>query len=218
MKLTKMPSRNTSDEVLVLALSIGRSGVSSDALYPPTTTAVVTRGTLASEPMHHLSSPVMAIETTSLRYATSALSGIAIPGPSTPRNAPYASAIPPVHEASMSNSSSSIDLLVMQSPIYQSHFRSARAPPPDSPVCIGHGLDAPAIGVLSTLVLPTVFGLFIWVSLLSGLSRSVYQPLSKLLFAILRPRYRQVYGLREWFPPQGCVVIDRVYKHTSIVY
>ncbi|KAH9835893.1 uncharacterized protein C8Q71DRAFT_870275, partial [Rhodofomes roseus] len=50
--------------------------------------------------------------------------------------------------------------------------------------CIGHGLDAPAIGVLSTLVLPTVIGLVIW-----------------LLFATLRPRYRQVYGLREWFPP-----------------
>ncbi|KZT74967.1 hypothetical protein DAEQUDRAFT_659370 [Daedalea quercina L-15889] len=74
----------------------------------------------------------------------------------------------------------------MQPTIGQSHLRLARAPPPDSPVCIGHGLDAPAIGVLSTLVLPTVIGLSLW-----------------LLFAILRPRFRQVYGLREWFPPQS---------------
>lgn len=145
----------------MLALSAGRSGVSSDALYPPSTT--VTRESLASDLMHDLSPPIMAIETTSLRYATSALAGIAIPSPSTPRNAPYASAIPSVHGPSMYNTSS-IDLLVMQPTIYQSHFRSARAPPPDSPVCIGHGLDAPAIGVLSTLVLPTVIGLSIWVS------------------------------------------------------
>ncbi|PCH34029.1 hypothetical protein WOLCODRAFT_113020 [Wolfiporia cocos MD-104 SS10] len=63
---------------------------------------------------------------------------------------------------------------------------SARAPTLDQPVCIGHGLDVPALGVLSTLVLPTVIGLCIW-----------------LLFAIFRPRYRQVYGLREWFVRQG---------------
>ncbi|EED80495.1 predicted protein, partial [Postia placenta Mad-698-R] len=52
--------------------------------------------------------------------------------------------------------------------------------------CIGHGLDVPALGVLSTIVVPTAVGLCIW-----------------LLFAILRPRYRQVYALREWFVPQG---------------
>ncbi|KAI0962461.1 hypothetical protein AcV7_001301 [Taiwanofungus camphoratus] len=56
----------------------------------------------------------------------------------------------------------------------------------DQPICIGDGLDVSSIGLLSTLVLPTVVGLLIW-----------------LLFAIIRPRFRQVYGLREWFVPQG---------------
>ncbi|KAI0651968.1 hypothetical protein C8Q79DRAFT_1018843 [Trametes meyenii] len=54
------------------------------------------------------------------------------------------------------------------------------------PVCIGDGVDTYSLGLLSTLVVPTVFGLLIW-----------------LLFAILRPRYRQVYGLREWFVQQS---------------
>ncbi|KAJ3557112.1 hypothetical protein NM688_g1642 [Phlebia brevispora] len=54
-----------------------------------------------------------------------------------------------------------------------------------NPVCIGQGLDAQSIGLLSTLVIPSVVGIAIW-----------------LVFAILRPRYRQVYGLREWFVQQ----------------
>ncbi|KAI0669781.1 hypothetical protein C8Q78DRAFT_976437 [Trametes maxima] len=54
------------------------------------------------------------------------------------------------------------------------------------PVCIGDGVDTYSLGLLSTLVVPTVIGLLIW-----------------LLFAILRPRYRQVYGLREWFVQQS---------------
>ena len=166
-------SWNTSDENLVLPLSVGRSGVSSDALYPPTTTAVTTRESLASDPMRDLSSPVMSIETPSLRYTPSALSENVIPSPSSSRDAPYASMIPSPHESSMYNASS-IDWLTMQPTLYQSHFRSARAPPPDPPVCIGHGLDAPAIGVLSTLVLPTVIGLSVWVSLLISL-RSAYR-------------------------------------------
>ena len=166
-------SWNTSDENLVLPLSVGRSGVSSDALYPPTTTAVTTRESLASDPMRDLSSPVMSIETPSLRYTPSALSANAIPSPSSSRDASYTSMIPSPHESSMYNASS-IDWLTMQPTLYQSHFRSARAPPPDPPVCIGHGLDAPAIGVLSTLVLPTVIGLSVWVSLLISL-RSAYR-------------------------------------------
>ncbi|KAA1467838.1 hypothetical protein DENSPDRAFT_770262 [Dentipellis sp. KUC8613] len=52
-------------------------------------------------------------------------------------------------------------------------------------VCIGHGIDASADGILSTLVLSSVVGLIFWV-----------------LFGILRPRFRQVYGLREWFVQQ----------------
>ncbi|TBU34797.1 hypothetical protein BD311DRAFT_650048 [Dichomitus squalens] len=55
-----------------------------------------------------------------------------------------------------------------------------------NPVCIGHGVDATSLGLLSTLVVPSVVGLLIW-----------------LLFAFLRPRYRQVYGLREWFVQQS---------------
>ncbi|THH33123.1 hypothetical protein EUX98_g1076 [Antrodiella citrinella] len=53
-------------------------------------------------------------------------------------------------------------------------------------VCIGDGLDASSIGLLSTVLIPTAIGLLLW-----------------LLFAIIRPRYRQVYGLREWFVQPG---------------
>ncbi|KAI0319045.1 hypothetical protein OF83DRAFT_1170563 [Amylostereum chailletii] len=52
-------------------------------------------------------------------------------------------------------------------------------------VCLGHGLDASVDGLLSTIVLSSVIGLLLW-----------------LLFAMLRPRFRQVYGLREWFVPE----------------
>lgn len=51
-------------------------------------------------------------------------------------------------------------------------------------VCLGSGMDMQAKGVVATLVLPTALGLLVW-----------------LLFAILRPRFRQVYALREWFIP-----------------
>ncbi|KAI0785000.1 hypothetical protein C8Q75DRAFT_777072 [Abortiporus biennis] len=54
------------------------------------------------------------------------------------------------------------------------------------PVCIGDGLDASSIGLISVVVLPTAIGLLLW-----------------LLFAFIRPRYRQVYGLREWFVNQN---------------
>ncbi|TFY70914.1 hypothetical protein EVG20_g2098 [Dentipellis fragilis] len=52
-------------------------------------------------------------------------------------------------------------------------------------VCIGNGIDASADGILSTLVLSSVVGLICWVT-----------------FGVLRPRFRQVYGLREWFVQQ----------------
>lgn len=45
-----------------------------------------------------------------------------------------------------------------------SDILTARAAVPDQPVCIGHGLDVVSLGVLSTIVLPTVIGLVIWVS------------------------------------------------------
>lgn len=47
---------------------------------------------------------------------------------------------------------------------------------------MGAGLDASSEGVLASLVFSSAIGLLIW-----------------LIFAILRPRFRQVYGLREWF-------------------
>lgn len=49
-------------------------------------------------------------------------------------------------------------------------------------MCIGHGLDASADGLLATIILPSAIGLLLW-----------------LVFAIIRPHYRQIYGLREWF-------------------
>ncbi|KAI0328490.1 hypothetical protein GY45DRAFT_1355089 [Cubamyces sp. BRFM 1775] len=54
------------------------------------------------------------------------------------------------------------------------------------PVCIGDGVDSYSLGLLTAVVVPSVIGLLIW-----------------LFFAILRPRYRQVYGLREWFVQQS---------------
>ncbi|KAK7029822.1 MPN domain-containing protein [Favolaschia claudopus] len=46
--------------------------------------------------------------------------------------------------------------------------------------------DASSNGLLASIIIPSLIGLLIW-----------------LLFAILRPRFRQLYGLREWFVEQG---------------
>ncbi|KAF7373376.1 MPN domain-containing protein [Mycena sanguinolenta] len=54
-----------------------------------------------------------------------------------------------------------------------------------NPVCIGSGVDASSDGLLASVLIPSFIGLLIW-----------------LLFAILRPRFRQLYGLREWFVEQ----------------
>ncbi|KAJ7145847.1 hypothetical protein C8R44DRAFT_655846 [Mycena epipterygia] len=54
-----------------------------------------------------------------------------------------------------------------------------------NPVCIGTGTDASTNGLLASIIIPSFIGLLIW-----------------LLFAILRPRFRQIYGLREWFVEQ----------------
>ncbi|CAG7846308.1 SubName: Full=Uncharacterized protein {ECO:0000313/EMBL:CCA69647.1} [Serendipita indica DSM 11827] len=56
----------------------------------------------------------------------------------------------------------------------------------DQAVCAGQGLDTQAIGVLTTLIFSAAVGLLIW-----------------LIFAILRPRVRSLYGLREWFLAPG---------------
>lgn len=49
-------------------------------------------------------------------------------------------------------------------------------------MCLGHGLDASVDGLLATIVLSGLSGLLLW-----------------LLFALIRPHCRQIYGLREWF-------------------
>ncbi|KAI9511899.1 hypothetical protein F5148DRAFT_974431 [Russula earlei] len=49
-------------------------------------------------------------------------------------------------------------------------------------VCLGHGLDASVDGLLATIVVHGLIGLLLW-----------------LLFGLIRPRFRQIYGLREWF-------------------
>ncbi|KAN0102356.1 hypothetical protein V8E52_012028 [Russula decolorans] len=72
----------------------------------------------------------------------------------------------------------------------QTHLSSTSSPIPASgrlslagnTVCLGHGLDASVDGLLATIVLFGLSGLFLW-----------------LLFALIRPHCRQIYGLREWF-------------------
>ncbi|KAI0073700.1 hypothetical protein K474DRAFT_1666269 [Panus rudis PR-1116 ss-1] len=54
------------------------------------------------------------------------------------------------------------------------------------PVCIGEGVDSLSVGLLATVIVPSVIGFFIW-----------------LLFAIIRPRFREIYALREWFVQQS---------------
>ncbi|KAF9535881.1 hypothetical protein CPB83DRAFT_40825 [Crepidotus variabilis] len=50
------------------------------------------------------------------------------------------------------------------------------------PICPGGGIDAAAAGMLATIIVPSVIGLILW-----------------LIFAIVRPKFRQIYALREWF-------------------
>ncbi|KIJ45476.1 hypothetical protein M422DRAFT_59699 [Sphaerobolus stellatus SS14] len=49
-------------------------------------------------------------------------------------------------------------------------------------ICLGKGIDVTAIGVVATTILSSLVGLLLWI-----------------LFAFLRPRFRQVYAVREWF-------------------
>lgn len=104
---------------------------------------------------------------------------------------------------------SSINFDFSFSRISQFHEPSLRLIAKSEPTCLGHGLDVISLGVISSFVVPTVFGLFIWVSILApNIIRGGFSILTvcKLLFALLRPRYRQVYGLREWFVQQQYVM------------
>ena len=70
-------------------------------------------------------------------------------------------------------------------------------------VCIGHGLDISATGLITTIVLPSVIGLVLWVRHYESRSRACPSTgvdlVSQLIFAIMRPRFRQLYAVREWF-------------------
>ncbi|KAG5647674.1 hypothetical protein DXG03_008397 [Asterophora parasitica] len=75
------------------------------------------------------------------------------------------------------------------------------------PVCIGHGLDSSSEGLIASLVLPSAIGLLLW-----------------FLFAIVRPRFRQIYGLREWFvqhdlrpKPLGSGFFAFLFPHVPLV-
>ncbi|KAG6873836.1 hypothetical protein C0995_010448 [Termitomyces sp. Mi166 len=74
-------------------------------------------------------------------------------------------------------------------------------------VCIGNGLDSSSVGILSSLIVSTAVGLVFW-----------------LLFAIVRPRFRQVYALREWFvqpdlrpKPLGTGLFAFLFPHVPLV-
>jgi hypothetical protein len=73
-------------------------------------------------------------------------------------------------------------------------------------VCLGNGLDASVDGLLATIVLFGLIGLLLWVrSTLSLHTFPATSDASQLLFALIRPRCRQIYGLREWFVQERCV-------------
>ncbi|KAJ7223061.1 hypothetical protein GGX14DRAFT_426660 [Mycena pura] len=54
-----------------------------------------------------------------------------------------------------------------------------------NPVCLGDGVDASSDGLLASIIIPSIIGLLLW-----------------LVFAVLRPRFRQIYASREWFVEQ----------------
>ncbi|KAF9011061.1 hypothetical protein BDQ17DRAFT_1345391 [Cyathus striatus] len=94
----------------------------------------------------------------------------------------------PISSSFPSISSTSTILSSASSTISASAALSSSTPQTESrseSVCLGQGLDPSADGILAALVIPSVVGLIIW-----------------LLFAILRPRFRQIYALREWFVQQ----------------
>jgi hypothetical protein len=69
-------------------------------------------------------------------------------------------------------------------------------------------MDAAADGVLTALIVPGLIGLILWVR--PGYPSPSFSYLTttavQLIFATLRPRFRQVYALREWFVQQECVI------------
>lgn len=74
-------------------------------------------------------------------------------------------------------------------------------------ICAGSGIDTFATGVVATTILSSIVGLLLW-----------------LLFAFLRPRFRQLYAVREWFvapglrpPPLRNTPWAFLFPHTQLV-
>lgn len=109
------------------------------------------------------------------------------PGGSMLSSSPYPVMYTPSYPTVTQSTSTSVSYstAVVSGSDSSSNIFSYRSAAQIQPVCIGDGLDAASDGVIATVVLPTSVGLAIW-----------------LLFAVLRPRYRQIYALREWFVQQ----------------
>ncbi|KAG1766395.1 hypothetical protein EDD22DRAFT_878114 [Suillus occidentalis] len=88
----------------------------------------------------------------------------------------------------VTQSTSSYSTVVVSGSDSSSHVFSYRSDTQIQPVCIGDGLDSASDGVIATV----------------------------LLFAILRPRYRQIYALREWFVQQDSNLGAFLFPSTSL--
>ena len=170
--------------------------------------------------------------TTVMTTTGPAPTGSATPPPST-GNSPSFTSSPVFSSGSPGNTVSSnlgsttmvpVTTVTQQSTTYTSFIQSLVTPaspqaasttsPPFStstvgtryiPVCAGQGVDSAAAGILASIILPSVVGLILWVRGGKSIRIIPYVELCQVVFAIVRPRFRQVYGLREWFIQQECV-------------
>ncbi|KAF4604854.1 hypothetical protein EYR40_003636 [Pleurotus pulmonarius] len=88
----------------------------------------------------------------------------------------------PAFTSSVSSTTTSSSGTAMSANGPQSTSGSLQVGAQSQPICAGKGVDASAAGLIATIIVPSVIGLIIWIT-----------------FAILRPRFRQIYALREWF-------------------
>ncbi|KAI0041903.1 hypothetical protein FA95DRAFT_1610643, partial [Auriscalpium vulgare] len=156
--------------------------------------------TSSFEPCPPSSSPIPTIPPSSISDRTSFTNPTSLTTP-TSRTIPtsltnhttaFPSSLPPgstpsstVNTSLMSASSSDLPG-TSSSPLPSASGNPAQFASASQSVCLGHGLDASVDGLLATIVISGIIGLLLW-----------------LLFAILRPKFRQVYGLREWFLQEG---------------
>ncbi|KAJ7482288.1 hypothetical protein B0H11DRAFT_2193371 [Mycena galericulata] len=121
---------------------------------------------------------------------TASSSGILILPPTTPASlsgslTTFTSTFPTTVTEPATTFTSFAETVVISGAIAAETFPSQVDTNNPSPVCIGSGTDSSSSGLLASIIIPSFIGLLIW-----------------LLFAILRPRFRQLYGLREWFVEQ----------------